>query len=277
MITKQQSTKTEPRFLVAKYAPNLRRMEPKNIGVILWHRGLVVSRFVDRERADFVNDLETFDRWVSYWDEQLAKDTLSISRVDPISRDDDQYLDVFKRTQKGNYLLCEGGFLLEDVEDLEDAADFLFEQLVFKETVVEPDHTYERLAASSRRVLEEVGVWKSPAFCKHTAGYPCRVHKVWKILKFHHALVNGDPRAVFHRVIVDKDSSWQTAVFRFEGLLNSGKVDKDHCAALVSVCPTELENKDIKENLEVLKDVATVINVEDHNNALKVLANVSNV
>ena len=277
MITQQQTTKAEPRFLVAKYAPDLRRMEPKNIGVILWHRGLVESRFVERQHADFVNDLETFDRWVSYWNKQLAKDTLSISREDPISREDDQYLDVFKRTQKGNYLLCEGGFLLEDVENLKDAADFLFEQLVIEVPVVEPDRATERLEASRRQVLEKVGVWNSTAFRKNTEGYPCRVHGVWKIFKFHHALVNGDPRAVFHRVLVDNDPSWQTSVFRFEGLLNYGKVKKDHCAAIVSVSPTELEDKNIRDNLQILQEVATVVNVEDHANALKVLASVSHV
>lgn len=277
MITQQQATRAEPRFLVAKYTPDLRRMEPKNIGVILWHRGLVESRFIGSEHADFVNDLETFDRWVSYWEKQLAKDTLSISREHPISRDDDQYLDVFKRTQKGNYLLCEGGFLLEDVDNLKDAADFLFEQLVFEAPAVEPDHASERLVASSRQVLEEVGVWNSIAFRKYTDGYPCRVHGVWKIFKFHHAIVNGDPRAVFHRVLVDNDPSWQTSVFRFEGLLKGGKVIKDHCAAIVSVRPTEMEDKEIQDNLKVLKDVATIVNVEDHDDALKVLASVSHV
>jgi hypothetical protein len=236
-----------------------------------------VSRFVDRERADFVNDLETFDRWVSYWNKQLAKDTLSISREQPVSREDDQYLDIFQRTQKGNYLLCEGGYLLEDAHDLEDAADFLFEQFVFAVPVAESDSTSERLEASSRQVLEDVGVWESTSFRKNTAVYPCRIHGVWKPLRFHHAIVNGKPRAVFHRVLVDNDASWQTSVFRFEGLLNSGAIEKDHCAAIVSVRPNDLENQDIQDNLKVLRDVASVVNVEEHAQALKMLSHVSDV
>ena len=32
-----------PRFLIAKYAPDLRRMEPRNIGVIVWNEGTTAA------------------------------------------------------------------------------------------------------------------------------------------------------------------------------------------------------------------------------------------
>ena len=35
-----------PRYLLAKYIPDPLRMEPRNIGVVLWAEGNVAARFV---------------------------------------------------------------------------------------------------------------------------------------------------------------------------------------------------------------------------------------
>ena len=40
-----------PRYLIAKYIPDLQRVEPQNIGVIVWAPGVAAARFA-AEKAD---------------------------------------------------------------------------------------------------------------------------------------------------------------------------------------------------------------------------------
>lgn len=46
-----------PRYLIAKYIPDLRRMEPRNIGVIVWSPQGVAARFA-AEKADTDGDVD---------------------------------------------------------------------------------------------------------------------------------------------------------------------------------------------------------------------------
>jgi hypothetical protein len=39
-----------PRYLIANYIPDLRRMEPRNIGVVLWALGAVVREPLGESR-----------------------------------------------------------------------------------------------------------------------------------------------------------------------------------------------------------------------------------
>lgn len=65
------------RYLVAKYVPDLRRMEPKNIGVVVWSDGVVAARFAaecpeksgtvdDRCVPGFVRSLSAYKQWVRF-------------------------------------------------------------------------------------------------------------------------------------------------------------------------------------------------------------------
>src|SRR5262245_8525849 len=134
-----------PRFLIAKYIPDLRRNEPRNIGVVVWSQGLVGMRFLDSPK--FVENSRTYKEWVQFWTTKLSKDALPGRRGnEPTPKTSPDYLDVFRETGKENYVLVDGGFLLEQVEaaDLPDLTDHLFETLVLEG----PEGT---LADASRR------------------------------------------------------------------------------------------------------------------------------
>ena len=107
---------TEQRYIVAKYAPDVMRMEPRNIGVVVWSRGRVACRFLDAADAEFVTDSVVYERWVKYWSAMISAGKVS--------------LDELMRTQKGNYLLCDAGRIETDIADVGDATDFLFGELV---------------------------------------------------------------------------------------------------------------------------------------------------
>ena len=64
--------KNLPKYLVAKYVSDPRRMEPRNIGVVLWASGRVAARFLESDEAEFVGDKKTYARWIDYWRGLLA-------------------------------------------------------------------------------------------------------------------------------------------------------------------------------------------------------------
>jgi len=68
------------RFLVAKYVPDLQRMEPKNIGVVLASPDRIGARFYgengDHPRApEFIHkrNKSVYVEWVQYWNQQINK------------------------------------------------------------------------------------------------------------------------------------------------------------------------------------------------------------
>jgi len=121
------------RYAVAKYVPDMRRMEPRNIGIVVWSHGTTGFKFmVDEDARTFVNDYAAYDRWVTYWGKILAADAVKPRRSEPVPKHDKNYFDAFLKTQKGNYRLFDGGESVEAVaaDDVQDFADFLFDELI---------------------------------------------------------------------------------------------------------------------------------------------------
>lgn len=270
----------DSRFVVAKYVSDLRRMEPRNVGVVLWSNGRVASKFLPREDASFVNDLETYDRWRSFWEEKLNDDVLSVPRLAPVQKSDPAFLDAFMRTQDGNYLLFQGGDVLEHVatDKVGDATKFLFDEIVAVHAEKKPDdQSFDRIFQNrSKQVFERLGVWNRPDFHKgdDVCSVRCRIHNVWKVVPFHFALGDGDPRSVYQRVRLDIEQNWQLAVFRFEALLKSNKYKKQQCAALIQATSEEMADQNVKDSLAILKDVATVANLNNQRSACGTLSRV---
>ena len=76
-----------PRYLLAKYIPDPLRMEPRNIGVVLWAEGNVAARFVGESdspdsgsrlpRRLGLPDRQVYKKWVQYWREQMERPSLT--------------------------------------------------------------------------------------------------------------------------------------------------------------------------------------------------------
>lgn len=145
------------RYLVAKYAPDVFRMEPRNIGVILWADGNICAKFLDDAKADFISDKEVYLRWLSYWNRLINERTISNGRV--ISADDPAFLDALLKKQEGNYLLLDAGRVIDDIgaEGIHNAADFLFNELVapIPESQQAAD---DNLTEVTETIFDEIGI-----------------------------------------------------------------------------------------------------------------------
>lgn len=105
-----------PKYLVAKYIPDMLRMEPRNIGVIvLPGNGTVEARFtaenptragdVDNSKVpSFVTSRSAYCQWIQFWRWELEKpDVRQFLMRDP----------TLLSWNRGNFVLVEGGFLLD--------------------------------------------------------------------------------------------------------------------------------------------------------------------
>src|ERR1700687_4815753 len=126
-----------PSYLVAKYVSDLQRMEPKNIGVIVWTPSAVSARFAaekpnkpgeidGRSIPAFVTSMAAYKQWVDFWRSELNTKPL---RAGKILR---KWSDNLRQSSWGNFWLAEGGTILDDVrsDDVEGIADDLFRKLV---------------------------------------------------------------------------------------------------------------------------------------------------
>jgi hypothetical protein len=134
----------QPRFLIAKYVPDVFRNEPRNIGVVLWSPDGVAARFVgekpdapgevdDARVPPFVSSAEAYKQWVRYWRREMAKPAIRPATGGPLTpRGSPVWLSALRQTGLSNFLLTDGGTLTEPIPDneLPQAVNYLFENYV---------------------------------------------------------------------------------------------------------------------------------------------------
>jgi len=256
-----------PRYIVAKYAPDLHRMEPKNIGVIVWAAGHAASKFLESEDADFVTDPKVFDRWVRFWEAQTRETAIRIGHRKPVPRNDPAFVDEFCRTQKGNFLLFDGGRVHEDLaaSNLEDAAAFLFDELVSvarQRATLEPNVALKTKCDS---IVGEAGLTRRDDWQgQRSVRFP--VEDIEQEFEFHYVVGNGSPKAVGHRVPL-KQLHVNSAAFLFEWLGKSVVRRKENRLALVDTSAYP----DVEMRIGLLDRFASVVDVADARQALRKL------
>jgi hypothetical protein len=260
------------RYLVAKYTPDPRRMEPRNIGVVLWAAGRAVARFLDEEDAYFVRDRPNYRRWVAYWQSLIEEQRISLPRKPIVTMDRPEFLDAMLGTQEGNYLLFDGGFVMDAVRRnmLPAAVDHLFRELVIRNSPEPMDHKEQaaRLKAECDRALADVGLAARDDF-KKSVRVPCKVKQVKMPFKFNYAIVADDAarpgrvRAVFQRVYVGGQQSVTSAAFMYQQLIRAKLLRKEQCAALISQEAGMTPSADAAASVQMLEEHATVINIAD--------------
>jgi len=151
MLASGNSTK-QAEWLVARYIPDLRRREPKNIGVILKMGDRHLSRFlgergkgrIDGRRVHaIVNSVDNYKSWVSYWQ-------------DITDRGSADWPTLTSRRGDDSYFLEYGGQRVFGAEgtDPNDMLDYLYSALV--EEMPEPDTL--NVKQLSEYVLTSVGI-----------------------------------------------------------------------------------------------------------------------
>src|SRR5215475_6711156 len=140
------------RYLVAKYISDLQRMEPRNVGIVLWASGKVFARFLGERPDDpgkvdgrtvpgFIASTAAYKQWIEFWRAQLGNETPS--------KFSESGLNSLKDASRGNFLLVDGGFILEEVSPtyLPKLTDDLFQRLVDTSSSEDPkDPILEQIA-----------------------------------------------------------------------------------------------------------------------------------
>lgn len=265
------------RFLIAKYAPDLKRMEPRNIGVIVWIDGQVVARFlgeglpanrVDAPLRVGIRDKETYRRWIASWRRQLAKPYLEGDRGEEIQKRSVGYIDALKTWSRGNYMLVDGGVLAETVAPTEagELADYLFQELVAVESDDKPATEAQQLKADSERLLAKSGVSTHPEFQHEWPGV-YRLANQSRFLRFDGAIGPiGRPYSLYQRVVLERQHEFDYLALSINAFRNETKYPQERTFALI-IEPKKTAKPDSLENLSLLARIATVVDVANESKA----------
>ena len=270
-----------PHFLIVKYVPDIRRMEPVNVGVILWVNGAVLARFygedpenLDRIRAPNsirARNHSVYRGWVRFWRDEIKKPELPIPGGKKVAMSSPDYLDALRYSANRNYLLVPGGFLMDRVESQSehDALDELFRILVADE-LAEDSKESALLREGWKRVITKAGLKESPHFQpeKHIPG---SIRGVQREYRFSAVIGNGTPEAVLQKVVVSSDVSVNDASFKFAAVRDLYGWSDKRCASFIHVVPGTHDVADsiIQSAVEQLRAFSTVINVAQPKRAVK--------
>ena len=280
---------TNTRYLIAKYIPDLRRVEPRNVGVVVWSTCGVAGRFLaekpgrpgevdGRSIPPFVTSFDAYKQWIEFWQTQLQRPELTaLDGAQRASRNSEQFLDVLQSYGKGNFVLADGGIVLDRVceDDVGDLLDHLFYLLVDAGSPEEPrDPTLDELCEG---VIEKTRARENPNF---RIGYEvtCKVSgDTEERFEFSYALANGTPQRLYQRVPLSRkrtllrktihDSAWM-----FEKVLGASLIKAEHAVALVNTSDEQLAEPEVGKLLKVLASVARIVNVADEHEATQEFA-----
>lgn len=265
-----------PRYLIAKYIADLQRMEPRNIGVVVWSAGKAFARFLaerpeipgtvdGRSIPAFVTSTTAYKQWVEFWRSELNRnDSKSYSQ---------SWLEHLKEASRGNFLLAEGGFIVDPVahEHLPSLTDDLFRRLVESNIAEEPkDPNLDQVAD---RLIKELRLSQNQYFRSKYEISCCVAPNVEERFEFSHAYKNGILKKLYQRVPLTRkrgplrrivhDSAWM-----FEKVVQDGIIKREHAVALVYATDEHRRDPEISWSFDVLGSVARVANLADQIDAL---------
>jgi hypothetical protein len=267
-----------PRVLIAKYAPDLHRMEPRNFGVIAWSSGQVAARFLGELPGGKVKPPETvpldlrdaYRQWIHYWRHEMAKPTLDVAGQGTVARDRPEFLEAIKAKSKPQFMLVEAGALMEAVpgDELPALVDELFESFVEQPSSHDRGHAEsEILRAAASEFFSTTKLIERPDFFNH---FPqvCKVYGILREIHFDHAVGDvGRPLAVFQRVLLLREQSVGNAIHMLDwyGKMSAAP-PQERRFALVHSAQAD-ENANAATNLNILNTVATVLDLANPEDA----------
>jgi hypothetical protein len=266
-----------PRYLVAKYISDLQRMEPKNIGIIVWVPGGASARFLaekpgspgeidGRSIPPFVTSMAAYKQWVDFWRNEL------VGKAVPRQRSH-AWLEELKQTSHGNFCLVDGGFILDDVDSdhLPQLTNDLFYRLVESGFSDEPrDPVLDRVTDD---LIKKLRLAENAAFHSRFQ-LRCQIAPdLAERFEFSHAYKNGTLKRLYQRVPLARrrtplrrtvhDSAWM-----FEKVIQQGIISRNQAIALVYATDEHKRDPEVSWSFDVLNSVATVANLADSTEAL---------
>lgn len=265
------------RYLVAKYISDLQRMEPRNVGIVLWASGKVSARFLGEKADDpgkvdgrtvpgFIASTAAYKQWVEFWRAQLGNQTSSGFS--------ESGLNSLKDASRGNFLLVDGGLILEEISPtyLPKLTNDLFQRLVDTTSSEDPkDPILEQIA---NNWIKELGLARSEHFRSRYEVVCPIAPKVEERFEFSHAYTANGIQKLYQRVPLTRryshlrrtvhDSAWM-----FEKVIQQGIVRRDQAVALVYATDELMQDPEIRRSFNVLSSVASVANLADQSQAIE--------
>jgi hypothetical protein len=271
-----------PSYLIAKFVPDLFRNEPVNIGIIVWSEGATACRFVGATGAGGIDGrcvpgelkqaLSSYKQWVEAWTRMLKKDHLKeIGKREKIIRSDLKFLDALQSTGRGNYILEQGGQLLEEVEGskVDDVADYLFDRLVGSPTPTAPPKSAEEIR---EELLKEAQVDKSLTIERDKK---IKVNVGQKSISHEFSMYIGNGKPAFLAQVMGLASQPKEvkktadAFFaRFTAVQASQNIPSNRCVVIVYSPDERDEAGLIDDSLTELESAARIVNLSSERPSL---------
>lgn len=278
-----------PKFLVVKFVPDILRNEPRNVGVLLWSPHGTKAKFIaekengnidGRSIPQFVTSPEAYRQWVTFFHNELSRETIFPYRGGaPVHRSSPKFLDTLRDAASANFVLDEGGVLVEQLQlgiepaDLDQMADYLFCSLVLDGDGFTVDQKDSALQRVSEKVLVQSRIKSAPTF-KQDLELDVEVGKVRKTkdkLKFSFGFRNGN-LSLFQKVSFRNpgwfDKNVHSAAWKFQQVLNNELTDENHTFALVYATPEQLQDEQVDTAISILSSVGKVFNLHEQEDEL---------
>ncbi len=252
----------KPFWLVAKYVEDLRRREPKNVGVILFADGNVYPRFLgmrdggrlDRRVLRWMGSAANYAAWVQYWTDAVA--------CTPV----EQWRDLLKRSSDDNYFLEVGGERLfggfTDRQTADDFADMLFATLVGT-----PAPGALNVAQLTEALLARLDISE-----RVERDFSLQIPSSPDNIRFDYRFDNGATHLMKRvSLSVPGDRAWEqlhAAAWTFEKA-KSAPADKE--MSLIALVRTRPEDDDLHRQMAVLGERSTIIDVGEPEKAASVM------
>jgi len=285
-----QTEKSNTRFLVAKYIPDMRRLEPRNIGVIVWTDGHLSAHFLGEggeiaraPRRLGVQNQDTYRQWIRYWRSEMSRPTLSINGNDQrIARESPEFIDALRQRSKENFVLVDGGFVTGHVNpgDIDEVVQDLFVGLV-----EEGDDSGDSHAEDAILLKKAVSHIFHASGIDGVQGYQAKTPLTFSVeshvfaFTFDWTVYTDSPQAVFQHAMLTRPMSVNSAAFMFSCLARADfqpyRVRKERCLALVRTTAAIMDNEAAVRELEKLKAYSTVVDVSDEERSINELRHLS--
>jgi len=266
-----------PRFLVAKYIPDLRRMEPKNIGVVLWSDGDVRAKFVGELQAGrvdppqylHVNSRRAYRQWITYCRTVLDRSELPDKSGRPVHRSAPEFIEAITARSKDQFRLVEGGEFLKSVrpDEMGEVVDELFAELVSipsenDSVTLERANAARQLTRACREAVTQSGLRQRRGFSEHFE-WLCPVEDSKVPFQFDYAIYDRQPIAILSKVFIWKPEDVYAAAFEFREMRREYQLPKEKCAAMIYPTATDLSTTKILETWKMLEACAEVLDMRD--------------
>lgn len=253
---------SSPRFLLAKYVPNLSRMEPKNIGLIFWNNGVMRSRFVESNDADFIDEPLVFDGWVEFWNQTIATDFIHMPGREPIAKSDATCIDALASHRDGKFFLVDAGIVPQDVpaKDNDKAVDFLFGELVATSPTHEHKKASPSLSAQCDSLLSNVKLLPNDELIPRKA-IDCTFKGITRSLHCDYFIGNGHPRAILQRANLTNEQQVNSAAWLVSSLTEQASISTDVCRILFR--GSDVANESAEQGLRQLESLCPAIDIEE--------------